>query len=282
MNFGTQVDLKNGIIISIVTKYSDLPSATLVPGQYYRTLQGENASWRPAWLGGTYYPEGIYQSVSGVWDYVGEFPYQADQSEVDTGTNDKNFVTPLTLKNAAQWNTKFNVPTGAITDYLDGQGNPQPFPTVSNGYTRIVKTSNQDYTGTTGNASDFVIPVDAGGIYQIKLSLILSSNNTTADNRVYFQSPSVLFKGVGSLVAWNAAGSAPTVASLRSVSNFSAAAAVGQLTADLDDVQSVFGEVTYRAASTGTMYLGFGNNVNTPGAISRMWAGSSIEYKKIN
>lgn len=282
MNFGTQVDLKNGMIISIVTKYSDLPSAILVPGQYYRTLQGENASWRPTWLGGTYYPEGIYYSDGSSWDYVGEFPYQADQSEVDAGVNDKNFVTPLTFENASKWNTKFNTPTGAVTDYLDGTGAPQPFPTISNEYTRIVKSANQDITGTTGNDSDFTFPVDAGGIYQIKLSLMISSNNTTADTRVYFQSPSVLFKGVGSLLAWNAAGSTPTVASLRSVSNFSAAAAVGQPTADIDEVQSVFGEVTYRMASAGTLYLGFGNNVNTPGAISRMWAGSAIEYKKIN
>ena len=174
--------------------------------------------------------------------------------------------------------------TGATGPAGDtGPQGPQGLPgDLANGYTTIIKSANQDITGTTGNDTDFVIPVVAGGIYQIKLSLIMSGSNTTADNRVYFQSPSVLFKGVGSLVAWNSAGSAPTVASLRSVSNFSAAAAIGVITADIEECQSVFGEVTYRAATSGTLYLGFGNNVNTAGAISRMWAGSLISYKKIN
>lgn len=307
-----------GINIVTVPTYSSLPSPATVTNKYYRTLVGENSSWRPAWLGGTYYPEGIYFSDGSTWDYVGEFPYQADQLEVDAGVNDKNFVTPLTLKNAAQWSSKQDVlgytpankageaftgnisapnlsgsntgdeTTGSIqtkrpiktvnTISLEGVGNVD----LTNGYTTIIKSANQDYTGTTGNDSDFVISVDAGGIYQIKLSLMISSNNTTADTRVYFQSPSVVFKGVGSLIAWNAAGSTPVTASLRSISNFSSAAAVGQPTANIDEIQSVFGEVTYRMAAAGTLYLGFGNNVNTPGAISRMWAGSSISYKKIN
>lgn len=94
--FATMADINGGLIVTNVANYSALPDPTTVPNAFYRTISGENASWRPAWLGGTYYPEGIYQSLGGVWDYVGEFPYQATQAEVNAGTNDTNFVTPLT------------------------------------------------------------------------------------------------------------------------------------------------------------------------------------------
>ena len=167
MNFGTQVDLKNGMIISIVTKYSDLPSATLVPGQYYRTLQGENASWRPTWLGGTYYPEGIYYSDGSSWDYVGEFPYQATQAEVDSGSNNNNFVTPKTFTDASKWNTKFNNPTGLATDYLDGQGIPKPFP--------VVTIADGDYGDVTVSGGGTIITIDNLAVTDSKVDSVSAS-----------------------------------------------------------------------------------------------------------
>lgn len=94
--FATMADVNGGLIVTNVANYSALPDPTTVPNAFYRTISGENASWRPSWLGGTYYPEGIYQSLGGVWDYVGEFPYQATQAEVYAGLNNQNFVTPLT------------------------------------------------------------------------------------------------------------------------------------------------------------------------------------------
>lgn len=167
MSYGTSVDLKNGISILAVNKYSDLPVATTVPGQYYRTLVGENASWRPAWLGGTYYPEGIYQSVLGVWDYVGEFPYQADQAEVDAGTNDKNFVTPKTFTDALKWNTKFNNPTGLTTDYLDGQGVPKPFP--------VVTIADGDYGDVIISGGGTIITIDNIAVTDSKIDSVSAS-----------------------------------------------------------------------------------------------------------
>lgn len=279
--FATIADVV-GINIVTVPTYSSLPSPATVTNKYYRTLVGENSSWRPAWLGGTYYPEGIYFSDGSTWDYVGEFPYQEDQAGVDAGLNNKNFVTPLTLKNAAQWNTKFDVPTGAITDYLDGQGNPQPFPTISNEYIRIVKTSNQDLTNNGGaNDSELFFPVVSGGVYHIKFSFIMSCDNTTADSKVYFRTNSATMLGAGGLISHTVAG-AVTVLGGRSTSNFSANVAVGAITASLDDPIVVHGEVAYRISANDTIWVGFGNNTTTPGATSRMWAGSSIEYKKIN
>lgn len=103
--FATMADVI-GINIVSVPNYSALPAPATAVNKYYRTLAGENTSWRPAWLGGTYYPEGIYFSDGLTWDFVGEFPYQATQVEVDAGVNDKNFVTPATFDQAAKWGTK--------------------------------------------------------------------------------------------------------------------------------------------------------------------------------
>lgn len=92
--------------------YSALPPAASVPNQIYNVLNSQGSKWRPVWLGGAdFYPSGIYQSIAGVWEYVGEFPYQATQIQVDAGTDNETFVTPLTLANASKWNTKLDLST---------------------------------------------------------------------------------------------------------------------------------------------------------------------------
>ena len=87
------------IIDSILTveDYSALPDPILNNTKFYRIRQSTGTQWLPWNLGGTYYPKGIYQALGGVWEYVGEFPYQATQGEVNTGVNNDKFVTPLTL-----------------------------------------------------------------------------------------------------------------------------------------------------------------------------------------
>lgn len=54
----------------------------------------------------------------------------ATQAEVDAGVIANKYVAPLTFENAAKWSTKFDNPSGAASDYLDGTGAPQPFPTI--------------------------------------------------------------------------------------------------------------------------------------------------------
>lgn len=306
-----------GINIVTVPTYSSLPSPATVTNKYYRTLVGENSSWRPAWLGGTYYPKGIYFSDGSTWDYVGEFPYQADQLEVDAGVNDKNFVTPLTLKNAAQWSSKQDVLgytpankagetfTGNISaPNLSGTNTgdettssiqtKRPIKTVNgnslegsgdidlnNGNTTIIKSSNQDIIGTTGNDTELFFPVVAGGIYHIKFSFIMSCNKTSADSKTFFRTNSATMLGAGGILSHTATG-VITAFGGRSISNFSANNVVGAITASLDDPIVTYGEVVYRVSANDTILVGFGNNTATAGATSRMWAGSMISYKKIN
>jgi len=54
----------------------------------------------------------------------------ATQAQVDAGIIANKYVAPLTFENAAKWATKFDNPTGASSDYLDGTGAPQPFPSI--------------------------------------------------------------------------------------------------------------------------------------------------------
>lgn len=120
--FATMADIIAGAFaIPAVANYSALPAAGTVDQKYYRTIAGEGpGKWKQFFAGGTYYPEGIYQSVGGVWDYVGEFPFQADQATVDGDTNNTEFVTALTLANYYKWATKANTVHAHIsTDITD-------------------------------------------------------------------------------------------------------------------------------------------------------------------
>jgi hypothetical protein len=125
----------------VANNYTDLSTnfnPALYTGQYAEVLNGQSGGWIPGWLGGTYYSKGFYKSNGVTWEYIGSFPYQATQAQVDAGTNNDRFVTPSTLKNASQWDTKLNVadlPTTLIF-----------YPTTAassiTGYTRLVTDIN--------------------------------------------------------------------------------------------------------------------------------------------
>jgi hypothetical protein len=88
-----------GDFITVVNTYSDLPSPIIAAGKYYWVSNSQGTSWLPGSLGGTYYPKGLYYSNGTSWEYI-ETPYQATQVEVDAGTVDDKFITPLTLENS--------------------------------------------------------------------------------------------------------------------------------------------------------------------------------------
>jgi hypothetical protein len=135
-----------GVTITVVANYSALPAPSTVAGQFYWCESSQGTWWLPGSLGGTYYPNGLYYSNGTTWEYM-EVPFEATQAEVDAGVVNDKFVTPKTLYNALQWTTKFDVPTGSATDYLDGTGAPQPFPAVS-GIPKGTASGTDTYTTT--------------------------------------------------------------------------------------------------------------------------------------
>ena len=81
--------------ITVVANYAALPAAATVTGEFYWAESSQGTQWLPGSLGGTYYPLGIYYSNGVSWSHI-ETPYQATQLEVNAGSNDTKFVTPLT------------------------------------------------------------------------------------------------------------------------------------------------------------------------------------------
>lgn len=93
-----------------VTNYDQLIAeypANEYNGDFAYVQESEGTPWLPGSLGGTYYPNGLYWSNGTSWLYTAS-PAQATQAEVNAGTNDDKFVTPLTFNNASKWSTKQN------------------------------------------------------------------------------------------------------------------------------------------------------------------------------
>ena len=94
--------------IPFVNTCADLPDPTTHDEQIWGVIQDSGTKWIPSWVPfvGTYCPHGLYWSDGTEWEYLGVFPFQASQTEVDAGVNNEKFVTPYTLENAAKWDTK--------------------------------------------------------------------------------------------------------------------------------------------------------------------------------
>lgn len=91
-----------GTSITVVANYSALPDPTTVSGKFYWCENSQGTSWLPGSLGGTYYNSGLYYSNGVSWNFM-NVPYQATQNEVNSGTNNNKFITPLTFENAEKF-----------------------------------------------------------------------------------------------------------------------------------------------------------------------------------
>ncbi|NJL73901.1 MAG: hypothetical protein HC892_01510 [Saprospiraceae bacterium] len=85
----------------IFPNYSALPLATSFLNKLFYVKNSQGTQWLPGSLGGTYYPSGWYYSDGISYTYQ-TTAFQATQITVDGGINNDQFVTPLTLQNAAQ------------------------------------------------------------------------------------------------------------------------------------------------------------------------------------
>lgn len=138
-------DINNLSNVVYVETYNDLPnvaSASLQDLYVVRTSIGDK--YIPNWIGAsTYYPKGFYYTLDNlVWEYLMDIPFQATQTEVNTGTNNTNFVTPLTLENADKWDNYLGNSFESVSKNL------KSYPFVLN-YTNEVLTS-VVYTLPTG------------------------------------------------------------------------------------------------------------------------------------
>lgn len=112
---GITIDAAN--YTALVTNY---PPASY-NGAFAWVEASQGTAWLPGTVGGTYYPLGLYHSNGTAWIFTPS-PSQATQSEVDAGTNNDKFVTPLTFTNASKWATKQAAITA--TDSVNGTWYP--------------------------------------------------------------------------------------------------------------------------------------------------------------
>jgi hypothetical protein len=104
----TGISLGYGTDITVVANYSAILALPPVTGEFYWASNSQGTSWLPGSLGGTYYNSGLYYYNGTSLEFL-NVPYQATQIEVDAGIINDKFVSPSTLKNAAQWDEKVNV-----------------------------------------------------------------------------------------------------------------------------------------------------------------------------
>lgn len=169
-----------GSSISVVANYSALPSASINSGKFYWASSSQGTKWLPGSVGGTYYPNGLYYSNGTSWEYF-ESPYQATQSEVNTGTNTDKFVTPSTFTNASKWSTKLDANSSInalndvnITSVTNGQLLQYNFTTS--------QWENQSITIGTGDMQKSTYDTDNDGIVDYSETIpVVVRNNSSVD-----------------------------------------------------------------------------------------------------
>lgn len=182
-----------GITID-ATNYTDLVTnypAADHNGAFAWVENAQGTAWLPGTLGGTYYPLGLYHSNGTDWVFTPS-PSQATQPEVDAGTNNDKFVTPLTLANDSQWNTKVGSLTVASANGFAGtsSGGVTPALTLSTTVTGIIKgngttmsaaVASTDYAPAT-SGSFLLSGNGAGGFTNTNATYTAGSTLITATN----------------------------------------------------------------------------------------------------
>lgn len=98
-----------------VPTYADLPPASEYPNRIYAVLTSTGIPYITALFGGNYYPKGFYLSDGVSWTYMGVFPQQATQAQVDAGVLSDVFVSPATFANASWLDEAYRYTTSSTT-----------------------------------------------------------------------------------------------------------------------------------------------------------------------
>lgn len=209
---------------------------------------------------------------------------QSTLSNADTTTNG--------ILTSTDWNT-FNGKQAALVSGTNiktingssvlGSGDLTVTGTSQDGYTYIIKPSNQDVTnaGVT-NDTDFTFSVLAAGQYMVEMEVAMSGNNTTGDYTFDFQVSTGTMKGKGTAQNLTAAAAVQNIIVTSAGAANTTAVACGISTADLDDVIAVRIIFAFTASANATFTYRFGNASAGTGRTSRTWKGSVMKYKTLD
>lgn len=172
-----------------VSTYADLPPAVDYPNRIYAVLTSTGNRWLPAWLGGNFYPKGFYLSDGVSWNYMGEFPNQATQTQVDAGVLSDVFVSPLTLANASWLDEPYRYTTSSTNLQLNdgtleckGTGIVVTLPLLSSitdyNIRTIINSSVLNSLVINTSGSDYINDVITFTLYPLESLSLQKGNNT--------------------------------------------------------------------------------------------------------
>ncbi len=208
----------------------------------------------------------------------------------DTLSNASSSVSGILT--SADWNT-FNNKQAALVSATNiktingssilGSGDLVVSSPAPDGYTYIIKPSNQDITnaGVT-NDTDFSFSVLANGQYMVEMEVAMSGNNTTGDYTFDFAVSTGTMKGKGTAQNLTAAAAIQNIIVTAAGAANTTAVACGIVTADLDDVIAMRIIYSFTASANATFRYRFGNATPGTGRTSRTWKGSVMKYKTLD
>lgn len=166
-------NLPDPITTEIVNTFADLPDPTTSNGKFVWVKTATGVSWIPSWAGGNYKSNGLYYSDGISWE-IAPIPYQATLSEVNTGTNNDKFLTPLTFStsdivNNGIWTLDFMDGTLSVTLFAPKEFKINSITNINNSPITLIEVNGSTYTlGDTINIGDEIeITVDTASVINL-------------------------------------------------------------------------------------------------------------------
>jgi hypothetical protein len=208
--------------------YSALVAAGVGTNTLNYVVASQGTKWLPGSLGGTYYPLGWYFYDGANYTYQ-ETPFQATQATVNTGTNDDQFLTPLTFTNSSILASKSNSLTPVATKTSNYTANANELvpcdisigsftvtlPTAPIDGTRVqvkIIKDNSAYNLVIQTGTDDVLNI-AGGITKMYMNLDLD------DVQLQYQASTKVWFATATAAPWNFATNNPGIDATTPINN---------------------------------------------------------------
>lgn len=173
--------------------------------------------------------------------------------------------------------------TPSVTTFLRGD-NTWETPPDPEGWTTIVKSTNQDVTNSATLVNDTLLQfsVVAGGHYMVIMYIVISCNSAAADYKSGFKVSAGTMKGSGIFTGTNNTAVAQNTAYNVNGTNATSVIASGTNAADLDLLASARIMFSFTASANATFSYQFAQNSAIAATTARTWKGSILKYKRLD